>query len=123
MIQGIGIDAVEIKRFKNWHTRTKLQLQKLFSDEEIAYCLSEPRKSAERFAVRFAAKEAFLKALTLTKKIPLLRVCRAVSITKNDEVPQLVVDWTLLKLSPMKMHCSLSHADKMAIVMVVVENI
>ena len=59
MVKGIGIDSIEIARFRLWHTYSYRQLSRIFSSEEIDYCLSNIIKSSERFAVRFAAKEAF----------------------------------------------------------------
>ena len=65
MIKGVGIDAVEIERFAEWKNKTHDQLLKVFSEPEIEYCLSNETLSAERFAVRFAAREAFYKALCM----------------------------------------------------------
>lgn len=61
-IIGIGIDLEEVRRF---HCKTPAQerLQpKVFTEAEIRYCRSK-RNSAQHFAARFAAKEAFYKAL------------------------------------------------------------
>ena len=63
MIIGIGIDAVAIDRFNTWHTYPQEKLLRIFSEQEISYCLNNKQKSAERFAARFAAREAFFKAL------------------------------------------------------------
>ncbi len=63
MIIGIGVDSVEIERFSHWSTYNYKQLSRIFSAQEIEYSLSISAKSAERFAVRFAAKEAFVKSL------------------------------------------------------------
>lgn len=61
----LGVDAVEIKRFAHWNTRyNQKNLSHIFTAQEIEYCLKEPLKSAERFAGRFAAKEAYFKALS-----------------------------------------------------------
>ena len=61
-VHGLGIDIVEINRFKDWYTKPKKELERIFSGEEIDYCLENKEKSAERFAARFAAREAFFKA-------------------------------------------------------------
>jgi len=122
MIKGIGIDVTEIERFRSWHTYSPTRLKKIFSPEEITYCLSVPKKSAERFAVRFSAKEAFFKALApLNHRHSLLKICRAVSVVTNDEFPRLSVDWALLGISPMKAHFSLSHTRISAHAIVVLE--
>jgi holo-[acyl-carrier protein] synthase len=123
MITGIGIDIIETDRFQRWHSYSFMQLKKIYSDDEISYCLSAQRKSAERFAVRFAAKEAFFKALSSATPTtrPLLTVCKAVSIVPNDERPQLSVDWSALRLDPMRVHFSLSHNRTTAVAMVTLE--
>lgn len=97
MILGVGIDAVDIIRFNDWKQFTKKKLGRIFSSEEINYCLSIPAKSAERFAIRFAIREAFYKAFTSAfpeKNIPFLTVCKQLALKKTkQEVPYLLVDW------------------------------
>ena len=97
MIKGIGIDSIEIARFTHWHLYSDAQLSRIFSETEIIYCRSTPVKTAERFAVRFAAREALFKALSNAlpnHKIPFLRLCKAVSITKNHSgKPELAIKW------------------------------
>lgn len=62
MIHGIGIDMVKVERMKKaverWGERF---LRRVFTDDEIAYAYkkAEPWPS---LSVRFAAKEAFIKA-------------------------------------------------------------
>ncbi len=57
-----GIDCVEVERFRQLLTRRPRVVQKCFSDPEIKYSfrVSDP---SERLDVRFAAREAVLKAL------------------------------------------------------------
>ena len=97
---GLGIDSVDIHRFALWHTYSQKSLTRIFSSEEIKYCLSIPAKSAERFAARFAVREALLKALRQAMpeaQIPLLRLCAAVQITTNsNSSPHLLIDWPVL---------------------------
>ena len=59
---GIGIDAVEIERFRGVLARQPGTADRLFTDGERAYGerQSDP---APRLAARFAAKEAVMKAL------------------------------------------------------------
>lgn len=63
MIHGIGIDLVQISRIesavKRWGDRF---VERVFTKSEIAYCHSKAR-IGPRLALRFAAKEAFAKAL------------------------------------------------------------
>lgn len=59
---GIGIDAVELDRFRLALARTPRIEQRLFSDAERAYARRK-HDPTERLAARFAAKEAVMKAL------------------------------------------------------------
>jgi holo-[acyl-carrier protein] synthase len=63
MISGIGTDIVAIERFQRFidSSNTSL-LQRVFTERERSVC-SARKDSASCFAARFAAKEAFLKAL------------------------------------------------------------
>ncbi len=59
---GVGIDLVDIERMRRSLARTPTLKTRLFTAAEREY--AELRRSpAERYAVRFAAKEAFLKSL------------------------------------------------------------
>jgi holo-[acyl-carrier protein] synthase len=63
MIYGIGIDIVKIERMKavveKWGKRF---LEKVFTDSEITYCYKRKIPYLS-LAVRFAAKEALIKAI------------------------------------------------------------
>lgn len=63
MIIGIGIDTVEVARFQRFLDENNQKLlDRLFGPLEQDYC--RPKKqTAACYAARFAAKEAFLKAL------------------------------------------------------------
>lgn len=63
MIFGVGIDIVEIERIEKLLSRGRPYLETIFTQLEIEYCENKYRK-AEHYAARFAAKEAFLKALS-----------------------------------------------------------
>ena len=62
MIFGAGTDIIEVQRVEEKLVRTESLKTKLFTPTEIAYCESKYRP-AMHFAARFAAKEAFLKAM------------------------------------------------------------
>ena len=65
MVIGTGIDIVNIERIERLMTRWgDLFRGRVFTDGEIARCQRQARPS-ECFAIRFAAKEAFLKAIGL----------------------------------------------------------
>ena len=62
-IYGIGIDLVNINRIKNSiHKNGKAFKNKIFSKKEIIYC-EKKNNPYPFYAKRFAAKEAFAKAL------------------------------------------------------------
>ncbi len=62
MILGLGIDIVKVSRLEKWLNDKKL-LERFFNKEELEYVLSKGDGAAPSLAVRFAAKEAFGKAL------------------------------------------------------------
>lgn len=63
MIQGIGVDIIEIQRIQSSIEEFgETFLRKIFTDAEIMYCRSR-KNPAQHFAARFAAKEAVSKAL------------------------------------------------------------
>lgn len=64
MIVGIGVDEVEVPRMAEVLARTPSTRRRLFTDAEQAYAdRAEPGMAAQRYAARFAAKEAVLKSL------------------------------------------------------------
>lgn len=63
MIDGIGIDVVDIERFKSSLDRTPGLIEKLFTENERI-------KPISSLAARFAAKEALAKALSVGKGLP-----------------------------------------------------
>src|SRR5580704_12770604 len=62
MIAGLGIDIVDVERIAEKLNKGAGFRDLVFSANEIAYCESKPNKF-EHYAARFAAKEAFFKAL------------------------------------------------------------
>ena len=61
-IVGLGVDICEIARMERAISRHPTFRDRVFTPEEIAYCDSKARP-AESYAVRFAAREATIKAL------------------------------------------------------------
>ena len=62
MIAGLGIDIVEVERIAEKIEKGDGFRELVFSANEIAYCEGKTHKY-EHYAARFAAKEAFFKAL------------------------------------------------------------
>jgi holo-[acyl-carrier protein] synthase len=64
MVLRVGTDLMETKRIEVSIDRYGDRfLERVFTPEEIAYCLRKKKNAAESFAARFAAKEAGAKAL------------------------------------------------------------
>jgi holo-[acyl-carrier protein] synthase len=62
MIKGIGIDMVKIARLESWIKEPKLYTR-FFHPDEIRIFHNKGRNNLVSLAARFAAKEAFGKAL------------------------------------------------------------
>lgn len=124
MIHGIGVDIVEIPRIQrlleNWGNRF---LQRVFTAAEISYC-SQKVKPAGCYALRFAAKEAFSKALGLGMSDGLS--FRQIEVLKNKRgKPYLDVHGRSKELCEdggvQKTFLSLSDDGRYAVAMVVLE--
>ena len=60
----LGTDVCEIERIHSLYNRFGDKfLNKIYTQDEIQYCLSNAKLKAERLSARFAAKEAGAKAL------------------------------------------------------------
>lgn len=62
MIFGVGVDIIEVDRVEDKLSRTPGLKERLYTPVEIAYCESK-KFPFQHYAARFAAKEAFMKAL------------------------------------------------------------
>jgi holo-[acyl-carrier protein] synthase len=59
---GIGVDLCEVDRMRSALDRTPTLRRRVFTDAEQAYC-DRRKDPTERYAARFAAKEAVMKAM------------------------------------------------------------
>ena len=59
---GIGVDLCEVDRMRSALDRTPTLRGRVFTDAEQAYC-DRRKDPTERYAARFAAKEAVMKAM------------------------------------------------------------
>ena len=122
MIGGVGIDIIEVQRVGEHLQADNGFREKVFSTREIAYCEAHANR-AESYAARFAAKEAFLKALgsglALTYDLSEIEVLADESgkpEIKLSEALQTRIG-TLWK----KIHVSLSHLKSTACAIVILE--
>ncbi len=61
-VLGVGIDLVDVERFRLSLQRTPSMRERMFTDGERAYA-ETANDPTERYAARFAAKEAVMKAM------------------------------------------------------------
>ena len=123
MIIGLGTDIIDVHRIENQVKKGKAYIDKIFTPNEIAYCESKARK-AQHYAARFAAKEAFLKAIGTGWRGGI--AFNEVEIM-NDEYGKPVITLhgkaktTIQKICIKQMCVSLSHVKDMAIAIVIIE--
>ncbi|HMH31893.1 MAG TPA: holo-ACP synthase [Puia sp.] len=123
MITGIGIDMIEPERVAEKIGRESGFRELVFSKKEIEYCEAKANKF-EHYAARFAAKEAFFKALgtgwangTAFNEIEI----------SHDDTGRPVLQLTggtaetLIQLKNAKIFVSLSHLKANASALVIIE--
>ena len=125
MIFGIGTDITQVNRFEKWVENPQM-FMRFFNPAEIMEKGSLAAK-CQHYAARFAAKEAFSKALgTGIAGFELKEV-----YVVNDPLgkPELKVEGKALELLKQKagddscLHVSLSHEKEYALAFVVIESV
>lgn len=121
----VGIDSVITSRFESWKTLPDKNLSRIFSSEEIAYARLNKLFFSQRLAVRFAAKEAFLKALQQMypkKKLHLLTIAKAIEIKKSYQgMPFLKINWEkIIEKEAFQTTLSLTHETCHATAVVII---
>ncbi len=87
----VGVDLVQVSQVASSLDRLgDVYMTRIYTAAEIAYCSTNPIMAPSRFAARFAAKEATLKALRLDDQGVDLRTI---------EVKQMPGGWTEIELS------------------------
>jgi holo-[acyl-carrier protein] synthase len=114
-VVGVGVDLCEVDRMRRTLARTPGFADRVFTADEQAYC-RRARDPAERFAARFAAKEAVLKALSAG-----LGACpfRDIEVVRaSSGAPAVVLHGAAATLAADRgvagWHVSLSHTRTMA---------
>lgn len=122
MIVGIGVDIVQVRRIAETLEKHGERFERrLFTEEEIAYCRSRAARSAEHFAARFAAKEAFSKALGTGLADGIRWRDIGVSREPSGRPIFTLTGLTAERCTGMTAHLSLSHTDETAMATVVLE--
>ncbi len=121
MIEGIGIDLVEVDRIRQaLQRRGERFLRKVLTASEIEYCC-RPTLKVHSIAARFAAKEALFKSLPehLQQQIGWQDV-QVVNDSSGKPFIQIAKQKSVL-FAPFRLHLSLSHGRDTAAAMVVCE--
>ena len=121
-IKGIGVDAVDIERFRTSLERTPSMRERLFTQVELDYVAAKA-DPVPSLAARFAAREAVMKTMGLglgafgfhevwvervPSGLPVLKVTgRALELAVNRNI----TEW----------HVSITHSDLIAIAYVIAE--
>ena len=125
LIVGIGIDIIEVARIEKQITgESNSFVKKVFTLKEIEYCETKIKNKVQNYAARFAAKEAFFKAIGTglrdglswndieIENDPLGKP--TVALTGKSK--QWVADHQISNI-----HISLSHVKELAIAVVILE--
>jgi len=124
MIFGIGIDLIEVERVAEKIGKKAGFMELVFSKNEIEYCELRTNKY-EHYAARFAAKEAFFKAMGTGWRDG--TAFNEIEITNNENgKPGLSffgkTAEAIEKMKLGKISVSLSHLKTMASAIVIIEN-
>ena len=123
MIVGLGLDVIPISRIATMLARYGARLEeRLFTDDERAYCRGRGMPE-QHFAVRFAAKEALLKALSAPSG---LRWREIEVLPGSGGAPELRLSGAAAEAAAsrgvVRRHVSLTHAGDVAAAVVVLES-
>lgn len=117
---GIGVDAVDIERFRRSLLRTPTMRERLFTPEELAY-VSPKADPVPSLAARFAAREAVMKALGVG--LGAFGFHEAWVARADSGEPSLVLSGAAAALAMSagveRWHLSITHTDVVAIAYVV----
>lgn len=124
MIISTGIDVVEVHRIEEAITRTPRFAERVFTPAEREYCISKGKAKFQSFAARFAAKEAFLKAIKTGWRGKISWHDIEVVLDENGAPSFLLRDEAaviLRRSGAASVHLSISHTNNIAIASVILE--
>jgi len=124
VIISIGIDIIEVARIREVLLRTPRFVDRVYTAAERTYCDSRGVVAAQHYAVRFAAKEAALKALQTGWRGGIS--WQDVEISAHESgAPYLIFRGEVLavfeKFRATATHLSMSHTTEHAIAQVILE--
>ena len=124
MIVSIGIDIVEVYRIREAISRTPRFAERVFTSAERQYCDGKGKTAYQSYAGRFAAKEAFLKALKTGWRGKISWKEIEIAVGKAGEVSLVITGEAKVRLDALgadRAHLSISHTSEHAIAQVILE--
>jgi len=123
MIFGIGTDIIEVGRMERHLNNSEALRDKLFTEREQAYA-NDKASMYQHYAARFAAKEAFFKALGTGYRFGM--AFREIEVINDDLGKPVIqvygkVKEFIEKQGIKSIHLSISHVKEMANAFVVLE--
>lgn len=122
MIVGLGIDVVHVRRLERWKAIPGL-LDRFFHPEELRTALDRGAAASLSLAARFAAKEAFGKALGTGLAGIVLKDIKVAN--HHNGRPEMVLYGSALaalaRSGAQRVHLSMTHERDNAIAVVVLE--
>ena len=124
MIFGVGVDIAKVSRLEKWVTNPEMTAR-FFNQKEFG-TFGSKMAACEHYAARFAAKEAFGKALGTG--IFGFELTDIYIVNTESGKPELIVEGKAAeilknKCGNSKIHVSLSHEKEFATAFVVIEQI
>lgn len=123
MILGIGTDIIEIARMERSLSKGEAFKRLVFASEEISYCEAQGNSKAS-YSGRFAAKEAFLKALG-TGWVGEMKLFDIIVLNNEEGKPYFNLKNEVKKEAESRgdisIHLSISHSEIHATAVVVIE--
>ena len=123
MVYGIGTDIIEVERIGSLVAKGPSYINHVFTQNEIEFCESKRNKN-QHYAARFAAKEAFMKALGTGWNL-------GISFTQIEIVPnalgkpEIVLHGRALEYADqeeiIRIHVSITHIKELANAVVIIE--
>ena len=117
-----GVDIVKVSRIEEILEKQDGFMNRVFTQNEIEYCINAKAHKYESFAARFAAKEAVFKALNVNSSDNTVEWKDIEVINKETGRPKIVLKGKFAKYieNICNIDVSLSHEKQMAVASVAI---
>ena len=123
MVYGIGTDIIEVERVGGLVSKGPQYLNHVFTQREIEFCESKRNKN-QHYAARFAAKEAFMKALGTGWNLGI--AFNQIEVVPDQlGKPEIILHGKALEFADqeeiIRIHLSITHIKDLANAVVIIE--